>query len=103
MSCSKPLGMPTTWCSRRTTSMLNMILPKVPVTWIIVGVAALAAGGYIWHCERTKNLWAEAQAIAQRQNAENAKQAHRDLLNKERSDENYQRNLARLRADVKRL
>jgi hypothetical protein len=73
--------------------------------WRLIGMALmlLGVGGYITHCQYTKRVWAEAQAIAQRQGAENAKQAHRDLLNKERSDENYQRNLARLRADVKRL
>lgn len=70
---------------------------------IAIGLAVMAVWGYILHCERVKTQWAEAKAIAQRQSAENAKQALRDLKNKERSDENYQRNIARLRADVGRL
>ena len=73
--------------------------------WRLVGMAAvlLFVGGYVLHCERVKSNWAEAKAIAHRQDAENAKQALRDLKNKERSDENYQRNITRLAADVKRL
>lgn len=83
--------------------MLNTILPKVSLTLVIYAAVAAIVGGYIWHCERTKSNWKEAQAIAQRQIAENAKQALRDLKNKERSDENYQRNIARVAADVRRL
>ena len=78
------------------------MIPISP-SWIVAGVVVLAAGGYILHCEHTKNKWAEAKAIAARQDAENAKQAMRDHHAKERSDENYQRNMARLAADVKRL
>jgi methionine synthase I (cobalamin-dependent) len=70
---------------------------------ILAGAAVLAVVGYVLHCEAVKEDWKEAQAIAQRQAAENAKQALRDLKNKERTDENYQRNIARLAADVKRL
>ena len=55
------------------------------------------------HCERVKSNWDEAKAIADRQAAENAKQALRDLKNKERSDEDLSRRMSRLHADVKRL
>jgi hypothetical protein len=75
----------------------------IPPSWIVAGVVVLAAGGYVLHCEHVKSNWAEAKAIAERQNAENAKKALRDLRNKERSDENYQRDIRRLAADVKRL
>lgn len=73
--------------------------------WRLIGIALmlLGVGGYIAHAEYTKAQWNKAKAIAQQQQAENAKRALRDLHNKERSDENYQRNLNRLRADVKRL
>ena len=70
---------------------------------VAAGLVVAIVGGYVIHCEITKKNWNEAKAIAQRQQAENAKQALRDLKNKERSDENYQRNLNRLAADVKRL
>lgn len=70
---------------------------------IAIGLVVMAVGSYVLHAEYVKKQWAEAQAIAKRQEAENAKQALRDLRNKERSDENYQRNIARLRADVGRL
>jgi hypothetical protein len=78
------------------------MIPISP-SWIVAGVVVLAAGGYVLHCEHVKKNWAEAAAIAQRQTAENAKQVLRDVKSKERSDENYTRNIARLRADVKRL
>lgn len=70
---------------------------------VLIGLVLAAVGGYIWHCESVKSSWEEAKAIANRQNAENAKQALRDIKNKERSDENYQRNISRLAADIKRL
>jgi hypothetical protein len=78
------------------------MIPISP-SWIVAGVVVLAAGGYVLHCEHVKKNWAEAAAIAQRQTAENAKQVLRDVKAKERSDENYTRNLARLRADLNRL
>ena len=73
--------------------------------WRIIGMALLlaAVGGYIAHCEYMKRELAKAAAIAKAQQQENAKQALRDLKAKERSDENYQRNIARLRADLRRL
>lgn len=80
-------------------------MPLLLANWRLIGMALmlLGVGGYVLHCEHVKKNWAEAKAIAERQNAENAKQAHRDLLNKERSDENYKRDMARLAADLKRL
>lgn len=80
-----------------------MIPFSISPTWIIAGVAALAVGGYVLHCEHVKSNWQKAKAIAEEQDRANAKQALRDLQTKERSDENYARNLARLAADVKRL
>lgn len=70
---------------------------------IAVGLLAVTVGMYVWHCERAKNKLAASIALAEQQAVENAKQALRDLKNKERVDENYIRNVTRLRADVKRL
>lgn len=70
---------------------------------ILIGIVAVAVGAYIWHCESVKEDWAKAKAIGRQQEAENARQALRDLTRKERSDENYERNIARLNNDVARL
>lgn len=80
-----------------------MILPAIPTSWIVAGVATLLVGGYVLHCEHVKSNYEKAKAIAEAQATENAKKALRDVKSKERSDENYQRNLTRLAADVKRL
>jgi hypothetical protein len=79
-----------------------MTLP-IPASWIVAGVLVLAAGAYVWHCEGVKDDMVRAEAIAQQQAAENARKALEALKAKERADENYTRNLDRLRADVKRL
>lgn len=80
-------------------------IPFLLANWklIAIGLLAAAVGMYVWHCERAKDKLAQSIAIAEQQAVENAKQAMRDLKNKERADENYQRNITRLRADVKRL
>jgi len=80
-------------------------VPLLLANWrvIALGVALLAVGGYVWSCERAKANLAEAHAIAERQAVENAKQALRDIKAKERADENYERRLARLTIDVRRL
>ena len=80
-----------------------MIPLALSPAWVVAGLVAFAAGAYVIHCEHVKGNWKEAQALAQAQIASNAKQALRDVKSKERSDENYQRNISRLRADVKRL
>ena len=79
-----------------------MTLP-IPASWIVAGVVVLAAGAYIWRCEAIQDDMVRAEAIAQQQAAENARKALEALKAKERADENYTRNLDRLRADVKRL
>ena len=81
--------------------MLNLILGNWRL--IAAGIVAAVVGGYVLHCESSKKRLAQSIAIAEEQQRANAKQALRDIKNKERSDENYQRNLARLAADVKRL
>ena len=80
-------------------------IPFLLANWklIAIGLLAAAVGAYVWHCERAKDRLAASIAIAEQQAVQNAKQALRDLKNKERSDENLQRNLGRLRADVVRL
>lgn len=83
----------------RTTNLLSLI----PKEWIVYGLIALAVGGYVLHCEHVKRELASAKAVAEQQVRENAKQALHDLKSKERSDENYKRNIARLSADLKRL
>lgn len=70
---------------------------------ILIGLAATAVLGYVWTAERAKTQLAKSKAIAEQQNVQNAKQALADLKKKERSDETYDRSMARLRADLKRL
>jgi hypothetical protein len=79
-----------------------MTLP-IPASWIVAGVVVLAAGAYVWRCEAIQDDMVRAEAIAQQQAAENARKALEALKAKERADENYTRNLDRLRADLKRL
>lgn len=67
-----------------------------------IGVG-LAVFGYVWHCQHVKAELAAAAAIAEQQLRQNEAKAQRDITNKERSDENYERNIARLRADLQRL
>lgn len=78
---------------------------SLPVDWkvIVVGLAVVAIGGYIWHCESSKTELAQVAAVGRAANEENAKRALRDQTAKERSDEEHDRRLARLRADVQRL
>lgn len=80
-------------------------IPVLLANWKLIafGAVALAVGGYVWYCERSKDQLAASKAIAEQQAIQNAKQAYRDLKNKERADENYERRINRLRADVKRL
>jgi hypothetical protein len=75
----------------------------IPTTWIVYGLIALGVGGYVLHCEHVKKVQAQSVAIAQEQARENAKKALADVKAKERSDENYRRNISRLSADLKRL
>ena len=81
------------------------ILALLTGNWRLIGIGllVLAVGGYVVHCEHAKAELAKAKAIAEQQLRENAKQALRDQKAKERSDENYRRNIARLSADLKRL
>lgn len=75
----------------------------IPVSWIVTGVITVAAGTYVWHCEEVKEEAVRAEAIAEQRSRQNALQALRDLKAKERADEEYERRIGRLRADVKRL
>jgi hypothetical protein len=80
-------------------------IPLLVANWrvIALGLVVLAVGGYVWSCERAKDKLVAQKVIAEQQAVENAKQAFRDLKNKERADEEYERRINRLRADVKRL
>ena len=81
------------------------LIPILLANWRLValGLIVAAVGGYIWSCERAKDTLAAQKAIAEQQARENAKQALRDLKNKERADENYERRISRLNADLGRL
>lgn len=81
------------------------MIPLLLANWrlIAAGLVAVAVGGYILHCEHVKTELAASVAIAEQQQKENAKTALRDQTNKERSDENYARNISRLNADLGRL
>jgi hypothetical protein len=72
-------------------------------TWIVYGLIAAVVGGYVLHCEHVKKVQAQSVAVAHEQASENAKKALADVKAKERSDENYRRNISRLDADLKRL
>jgi hypothetical protein len=76
---------------------------SISPTWIVYGLIAAAVGGYVLHCEHVKKVQAQVAAVAAEQARENAKKALADLKAKERSDENYRRNIVRLAADIKRL
>lgn len=70
---------------------------------ILIGLVVAAVSGYVLHCEHVKAELSASVAIAEQQQRENAKTALRDLKNKERSDENYARNISRLNTDLGRL
>lgn len=80
-------------------------IPLLLANWrlIALGAALLGVGGYVWMCERAKDELVASKAIAEQQAVQNAKQAFRDLKAKERSDENYERRIARLAVDLERL
>ena len=75
----------------------------IPASWIVAGVVAVAVGGYVWHCESVKSDRARQDGIAEEQKRQNALIALRQLKQKERADENYERRITRLAADTKRL
>lgn len=75
----------------------------IPPAWIVSGLVVVAAAAYAIHCESAKAALAETAALGRAQDEANAKKSLRDMKAKERSDENHQRNLSRLAADVKRL
>lgn len=81
------------------------LIPLLLANWRLValGLILAAVGGYVWSCERAKDKLAASVAIAEQQARENAKQALRDLKAKERADENYERRISRLNADIGRL
>lgn len=80
-------------------------LPLLFANWrlIAIGLAIAAVLGYVYHCRSVSKQLAQSIAAAEEQARANAKQVLRDLKNKERSDENYARNIARLDADLARL
>jgi hypothetical protein len=79
------------------------VIPIPDWRLIVLAAVVLVAGGYIWHCENVKGELATSVALAKQQAVENAKQALRDMKKKERSDEDHDRRMARLRVDIKRL
>lgn len=75
---------------------------SIPPSWIVAGVVVLGVATYVVHCEGVKSKLAKQAGIAQEQARQNALQALRDLKKKERADENYDRRIARLNADLVR-
>lgn len=84
-----------------------MGLVNLPIGWIVAGVVALGALGYVAHCEHVKKDRAqfiaklESQAAQQKEAAE--KKAQEDRKAKEQADEQTQSELDQLHRTIKRL
>ena len=79
----------------------------LPISWIVSGVLALGAGGYILHCEHVKNdrekFINTLRQQAQQQEQENKQRAKNDQAAKEKADADAKRNLDQLHRTVARL
>ena len=79
----------------------------LPISWIVSGVIALGAGGYILHCEHVKNdrekFINTLRQQAQQQEQENKQRAKNDQAAKEKADADAKRNLDQLHRTVARL
>lgn len=79
----------------------------LPVSWIIAGVLALGAGGYILHCEAVKKdrsqIIASLEAQAKEQEKRNNARIAQDRKAKETADEAANRSLAQLQRTIVRL
>lgn len=79
----------------------------IPISWIISGIIALGAGGYIAHCQWAKNdreqiiTTLRTQAQEQKQEIERQKERHRKA--KEDADNDAKAQLDRLQRDLVRL
>ena len=79
----------------------------LPISWIVSGVLALGAGGYILHCEHVKNdrekFINTLRQQAQQQEQANKQRAKSDQAAKEKADADAKRNLDQLHRTVARL
>jgi hypothetical protein len=79
----------------------------LPISWIVSGVIALGAGGYILHCEHVKNdrekFINTLRSQAEQQKQANEKRAKSDKAAKEKADADAKRNLDQLHRTVARL
>ena len=79
----------------------------LPVSWIIAGVLALGAGGYILHCEAVKKdraqIIASLEAQAKEQEKRNNERIAHDKKAKETADESANRQMASLQRTIVRL
>jgi len=79
----------------------------LPISWIVSGVLALGALGYIAHCEHVKNdrekFINTLRSQAEQQKQANEKRAKDDKAAKEKADADTQRNLDQLHRTVARL
>jgi ABC-type phosphate transport system auxiliary subunit len=84
-------------------------LPLLLANWqlIAIGLLALTVIAYYRHCESVKSEYATFKAEVKRTGDEQEKRTQetiaRNQKEKERADEMYKRNLARLERDIKRL
>ena len=79
----------------------------LPISWIVSGVIALGAGGYILHCEHVKNdrekFINTLRSQAEQQKQANENRAKSDKAAKEKADADAKRNLDQLHRTVARL
>ena len=79
----------------------------IPVGWIVSGVLAVGAGGYILHCENVKQdrqqIIASLEAQAAEQERRNNERIAQDKKAKETADEAAKRQMATLQRTIVRL
>ena len=79
----------------------------IPVGWIVSGVLAVGAGGYILHCEAVKKdrqqIIASLEAQAAEQERRNNERIAQDKKAKETADEAAKRQMATLQRTIVRL
>jgi hypothetical protein len=94
--------------NRKSTSGFAF-LPFLLANWqlIAIGLLVLTVFGYYKHCESVKERFdtfkAEVKVKGEEQERKTQETIARNQKEKERADEMYKRNLARLERDVKRL
>lgn len=83
------------------------MIAGLPLTWIVAVAFAVSVGGYVWHCEKSKDnfkkLVYQLEAQAKEQEKRNKERADQQAKAKEEADAKAKRDTAQLHRTIARL